>query len=237
MMIIQVLLPVILFISTIFSICSTIVLTDNENFIVKQISIQKYNEGIGFMSNKDYTNALNSFKESVRLSLHIKAVNSVIICLKALSLDHLEWLKQLLEVHPNDIEIKFTLALETHYLGRYNDAIHLYKELIVHHNDIAEIWFSLGVSYQYAGMVEESSSSYIRCLYLDDQHSRCRLNLASLHVQFGVPYDSIHHFELLLSKYQGQIEVSQLVGEYGMIVSNLGIAYLKSDMLFKVNIM
>jgi tetratricopeptide (TPR) repeat protein len=180
------------------------------------------------------------------------------------------------------LDLLLALGIETHLQGQYNEAVDVYFNMlrIVHsqYGDnnfiqtnidnirksstyaitlslVSDIYFNMAVSYQYVGLIRESSEAYNTCLDFKPDHASCRLNLAALHHQHGRVLDAIHHYEHILKQFMnieskeftsvimmtsttapaGTISssvdaiISRLTQnqQYIMVKSNLGNAYLK----------
>ena len=200
---------------------------DKTSFIVQVVSNEKFEAAEASCFKMDYVSCLMYIEESINLYPRYDAIYAGIAVLDKLSIDHISWLQNLLINNGDNLELLLALGIEIHLKGRYKDAVGIYTDMLnivrsrYGDNDfirdninniqksyslpislsfISDIYFNMAVSYQYQGLVQESSESYSLCLDFQLSHASCRLNLAALHHQHGQVITAINHYEYVLKQ-------------------------------------
>ena len=144
------------------------------------------------------------------------------------------WLKLGASLDPFNLTSYLNIGLVYHYRSDYSSAIRWYKNGLEQSKlipwklqlnniyDVAELWFSLGVSYQYTGNIEFAGMSFYEAIMTTNAsyihsidpnailypHFRAFLNYAALHHSHGVISDGIKYYSELImcmDKYTAQI--------------------------------
>ena len=153
------------------------------------------------------------------------------------------WYRRSLQLNSNCTTSLFYVGFNAHQMGDFVTSISHFSKIVNMDHLNYEGWFHLGLSYQHSGNVELSSSCYEQCISLYPNHEKSRINLASLHHQYGSLDKAFKHYEILLESYES-IKSSTSNGdnkliivmspEYNMVVLNYGVALLQNGSHEKV---
>jgi tetratricopeptide (TPR) repeat protein len=139
--------------------------------------------------------------------------------------DALSWYEKVQQFKPSDIDSLLFLGLMHHFSGEYASAMEYYNRILEQQADHADAWFHMGVSSQYTGDIQRAAFCYTKSVESDPMHMKSRLNLASMHHQYGSIDDALPHYQLALEQYKGTDLLTS--PEYSMVKLNYGVALLQ----------
>lgn len=107
-------------------------------------------------------------------------------------MDRLSALYQFLEEDPSDTFTRFALAQELRRLGRIEEAVELFQELITDNPEYVGTYYHLGALLEETGRQEEAVRTYQKGIHIaaetNDTHARAELQSALLEAQ-GIGFD------------------------------------------------
>ena len=145
------------------------------------------------------------------------------------------WYATTLSMDADNRNALLSAGIALHREGRFAASVPYFMRVVQRHPNDLEAWFHLGLAYQHSGDVQQAANHYDRCLAIDTRYARARINLASLHHQYGVLVDAFVHYEVLLQQYEEAHRAASAstggpvapVTEYCMVQLNFIVALLQ----------
>jgi hypothetical protein len=145
------------------------------------------------------------------------------------------WYATTLSMDADNRNALLSAGIALHREGRFAASVPYFMRVVQRHPNDLEAWFHLGLAYQHSGDVQQAANHYDRCLAIDTRYARARINLASLHHQYGVLVDAFVHYEVLLQQYEEVHRAASAsaggpvapVTEYCMVQLNFIVALLQ----------
>lgn len=96
-------------------------------------------------------------------------------------------LRRLLELHPDDIALRYRLASILEKQGKYGEAIAQYEELLTRmkKEDLLPVYKTLGYLYTKTDQIEKAISVYLKAAEMDKDDANIRYNISLLYEKIG----------------------------------------------------
>ena len=124
----------------------------------------------------------------------------------------IEQFRASLELNPANDQAVGNLAVAMHRLGRYEEALAYWRELIARRTAAPDDLYGMGLTLEQLGRTDQAVATYERILGEAPEHLAAHLRLGEILAQEGRHEEAKAHFEFLVARYPGSIKLQLYLG-------------------------
>lgn len=117
-----------------------------------------------------------------------------------------------LDAYPDHYEARGNLALALDRLGRYDEALAQWEQVVANPRAVAQDHYRMAETLEHAGRKEEAVERFREGLRLFEGHLASRLQLGELLVELGRPDEAQEHFEYIVQRDPGNTRLQRYLG-------------------------